>query len=424
MEKTPNYKIVSLLAENVKKLKAISITPDGNIITLTGPNGAGKSSVLDSIAWTLGGEKLIPEKPVRDGQKSGKSVVDFGTLKVTRRYNASGTTELIVENAQGEPQAGPQGILNKIIGKFCFDPLEFATMEDKPQLDALCQLVGVDLKPYYAKRKLLYDQRTDVNRDAAAAKVKVNATPRVEDAPEAEVSAAELSAELERINAHNQGIERHEEELKDLEEGLEAAKQEAKQTLAALEKARKAYESAIAWEEDAGIAINKKRAENEKLVKQDPAPVRAKIATADETNRKVRQNAKHKELADDLAAHEKSAKNLTAAIDKLDKEKEDKLAKAKFPLKELSFDENGVLFNGNPFSQASDAEKLRTSVAIGMAMNPTLRVMFVRNGSLLDQNGLKIVAELAEAKDFQIWIEDARSTDPAAITIEDGEIQE
>jgi energy-coupling factor transporter ATP-binding protein EcfA2 len=417
------YRIVSLQAENVKKLKAVSITPDGNVITLTGENGAGKSSVLDCIAMTLGGEKLVPERPIRQGQKSAKVTVNLGDLVVTRRFTAGGS-EVTVQNAKGETQLGPQGILNKLVGKLAFDPLEFATMEAKPQLDTLCKLVGIDLAPIYKKRNALFDERTNVNRDAAAAKVKMNATPRTEDAPEAEVSAAELSAELERINAHNQGIERKQSDLNAFKSDFEEAKANSATKEEELKAAKLAYQAALDEEEACQSSYNKFKAEVEKLVKQDPEPVRAQIATADETNRKVRQNVRHKELSDEFEKLEKSSKSLTAAIEKIDADKEDKLAKAKFPLKELSFDENGVLFNGNPFSQASDAEKLRTSVAIGMAMNPTLRVMFVRNGSLLDKKGLRIVAELAESKDFQIWIEDARSTDPAAITIEDGEIQE
>ncbi len=42
-------KIIKLQSENIKKLKAIEIKPDSNLIQITGANAQGKTSVLDSI---------------------------------------------------------------------------------------------------------------------------------------------------------------------------------------------------------------------------------------------------------------------------------------------------------------------------------------------------------------------------------------
>jgi predicted ATP-dependent endonuclease of OLD family len=90
----------------------------------------------------------------------------------------------------------------------------------------------------------------------------------------------------------------------------------------------------------------------------------------------------------------------------------------------ISFDEFGVLLNGLPFTQASTGEQLRVSVAVGMALNPRLRVIFIRDGSLIDDAGLALIAELAQKNDYQVWLETVHSKDPTAVVIEDGEVKE
>lgn len=89
----------------------------------------------------------------------------------------------------------------------------------------------------------------------------------------------------------------------------------------------------------------------------------------------------------------------------------------------LTFDENGVLLNKIPFDQASSAEQLKVSLAMGIAMNPKLRVLLIRDGSLLDEDNLKMIAELAAKNDCQIWLERVGSGDEVSIIIEDGSIK-
>src|SRR5690606_9517554 len=107
-------------------------------------------------------------------------------------------------------------------------------------------------------------------------------------------------------------------------------------------------------------------------------------------------------LIDDL---EGDAESLTSKIQAIDQQKADMLAKAPFPVCGLGFDENGVTLNGLPFDQASSAERLRVSVAMGIALNPKLRVMLIRDGSLLDSDSLALVAQMAEEHDTQVWVE-------------------
>ena len=113
----------------------------------------------------------------------------------------------------------------------------------------------------------------------------------------------------------------------------------------------------------------------------------------------------------------------TKTISEIDERKRAELAAAEFPVAGLGFDDDGVLLNDLPFSQASSAEKLRVSVAMGLAMNPRLRVLLIRDGSLLDEESLGIIQEMAEKSDAQIWIERVGEGAECQVIIEDGSIK-
>lgn len=77
-------KIVKLQAENVKRLRAVEITPNGDVVYISGRNGQGKTSVLDSIWYALkGGDALKGvDKPIREGEKTAMVSLDLGDLIV------------------------------------------------------------------------------------------------------------------------------------------------------------------------------------------------------------------------------------------------------------------------------------------------------------------------------------------------------
>ena len=56
-------------------------------------------------------------------------------------------------------------------------------------------------------------------------------------------------------------------------------------------------------------------------------------------------------------------------------------------------------------------------------MNPKLKVMLIRDGSLLDDNSMKLLVEEADKSGAQIWIEVVGNRADCSVVIEDGEIQ-
>ena len=146
-------KIVSLQAQNILRLKAIHIQADGKNVTLEGVNGSGKTSVLRCIEMGLGGKTLMAEKPIHDGETEGKIVLDLGDFVVTRTFGEGGKTSLVVSSKEGAKYPSPQAILDGLIGKLTFDPLEFSRMEPAKQNQTLKDLVGLDFSQIEMAKK-------------------------------------------------------------------------------------------------------------------------------------------------------------------------------------------------------------------------------------------------------------------------------
>lgn len=147
------------------------------------------------------------------------------------------------------------------------------------------------------------------------------------------------------------------------------------------------------------------------------------LANVEETNATIRTNNQNRARVAQIVAKRDEYKALTAQIEQLDKRKTEALAKAEFPVPGLGFDETGVTFNAVPFSQASSAEQIRVSLAIAIALNPGLKVIRILDGSLLDEDGMRLVDEAAKANDYQVWIERVGDSGSVGIVIEDGQVK-
>ena len=136
--------IIQLSSENFKRLKAVEITPRGELVMVTGRNAQGKSSVLDSIQAALAGGRACPADPIRHGQKGASIRLDLGDLVVTRKFTKDGST-LTVTNAEGGKISSPQAMLDAMLGQISFDPLAFSKAKPRDQFDQLKDVAKVDL---------------------------------------------------------------------------------------------------------------------------------------------------------------------------------------------------------------------------------------------------------------------------------------
>lgn len=420
-------KIVRLETENVKRIRAVDITPgDSNMVVIGGRNAQGKSSLLDSIEMALGGAGSVPQRPVRSGEAGAHVTVDLGDIVVTREFSANGESRLKVESKDGAVYKSPQTMLDALVGKLSFDPLAFTRLDEKQQHAVLCKLVKLDLGALDAQRAELYAERTQVNRQAKAAAQRAADMPSHDVTETAEVSVAELSTELQSARALEKSAA---EKATQADKSNDGAKTALKRAESAEAEAKRLLEVAAAERatcERLNATVDELREAAEALQEQvpDTAAIHARIQSAEATNTKLRANTAKTEARREALRIESAVKELGKRIAGIDEQKAMAIAAASFPVAGLSVNGEGVLFNGVPLDQASSAERLRVSVAIGLAMNPKLRVLLVRDGSLLDEDGLRMLGTVAAENDAQLWVEKV-SGDGAgcSVVIEDGSVK-
>lgn len=421
-------KIVSLTAENVKKLKAVEIKPDGSLVQITGANGSGKSSVLDAIYMALAGTKAIPSKPVRSGAEKARITLDLGDVIVTRRFTAAGGTSLTVEAADGARYPSPQKMLDDLLGSLTFDPLEFTRMDPKRQLETLRGLVqvGVNIDQLDEDNKRDYDARTDINRRIKQLRAQAEAIVVDPDAPAEPVDVSELTAEMQRAGEHNADIERRRANREKAANTIAASEDEALQQRQRADEYRQLIEECERRAVEATARADELKAKvaaaGELPEPIDAASISARINAAAATNRAVQDRDLRADIERQASAAEANAEALTRQIDERTRKRAEAIAGATMPVPGLSFGEGEVIYQDLPFDQACSAEQLRVSVAIAMAANPKLRVLRIKDGSLLDENGLQLIAEMAAERDYQVWIERVDTSGKVGIVMEDGEV--
>ena len=415
-------RIIKLQAENVKKLKAVEITPTGDIVVISGKNGMGKTSVLDSIWFALGGGEATKHtpKPIREGEQTAHVSIDLGDIIVSRNWTDNDKTYLKVENKDGAVFKSPQKLLDEMVGRLSFDPLEFSMMSDKEQRDVLLSFLDtkVNLDELEGKKQAVYQERTIVNRDIKSLEGQLAGLGKPPaDLPSEEVSTAQIMGEYreaqDTINKNNEVRQ----EYKVIQQQYVSAGLAVK----ALQEQLEEKQAVLAELRKAGKALQDKA---KGLTDPDISTFNEKIQTAEATNIAIRDAQKYREVKTQLDKLLKESDKLTEQIKTFDKTRIDAIEKAVFPIDGLGFDDSGVTYQEVPFKQASSAEQLRVSMAMAMSLNPKIRVIRITDGSLLDSQNMKIVEELAKKNDYQIWVERVDETGKVGIYIEDGEVKE
>lgn len=415
---TTPLRLISLEASAFKRLRAVSITfPAGKpVVTISGRNGQGKSSVLDAIAAALGGGSYKPERPIRKGHKKAEIVADLGEIVVKRTYTESGGT-LTVEAADGSPIKSPQAVLDKLYTTLAFDPLAFTRMEPRNQIAELKRVAGLDavFAKLDAERAAAVAARTEAARSVKTLEMALAGLPDV-PGPDAEVSVATLAAELQAANETKTKNANGRAWLVHQTSKIDKMLADAEQMEAVLADLRKKIEQErVTLETHASRVVP---------VEADPdiAAISARIARVEQDNANARRRMARAETLAKLKAARELEKKADRAVEDASIKRDVTLAEAKLPVSGLGFTEDGVTLNGVPFEQASSAEQIRASVAMGLASKPRLPLMLVREGSLLDNDAMQLLAELAAEHGAQVIVERVTNGQAVGVVIEDGEV--
>ena len=432
-------RILNFRAENIKKLVVVEIEPKGNMVQITGRNGAGKTSVLDSIWWALAGTRNHQPIPIRKGQKQATIELDLGKIIVKRKFSLQDedrvTTQITVENKEGARFPSPQKMLDDLIGSLSFDPLAFCRMNASEQYRKLQEVVGVNLDSYDAAQKDDFMERRQKNRRAKELRAAAVQVVIPEGTPAELVSVAELAEKLKLGDQHNRDLRREENRRGELSK--EVTKLESSiaiQRLAIHDLEEQQLQLFSQIQEAKSISVAKKL---EKEAKQqnfdslaslpdpfDPVPIQSQIAESEAINDQVRKLHGRDDLNRQAEGVEAESQTLTDKMAARKAAIQQEIEKSDMPVPGLTLGDGTVTLDGIPFDQASDAEQLRTSCAIAMRGNPKLRVLRIRDGSLMDEDSLALLQEMAISEDFQLWVERVDTSGKVGIVIEDGKVKE
>lgn len=421
-------KILEFRAENMMRLSVVSITPEGHLIEITGANAQGKTSVLDSIWIALAGKDAAPDKPIRKGATTARTELKIGPLKdgggfltvertFTARDDGGFNNYLKVKDVNGYEHKSPQKMLDALMGAIGFDPASFMRMDAKQQFAMLRGLVKLDadIDALDRKRATIYSERTITNRELENAKARALTISVPNDLPDDEPDIAEITDRLTLAAQRTAEIERHRANLIAL----------GNATNAAADRVAAAREALARAELDLGVAVQ--QADTASSVVEpapiDAAAVRVELDNANAVAEGFRKQKAKIEADAAVTTLERQAVAATTTIQEIDDAKKKAISEAKMPVEGLGFEDDTVTFQGLPLAQASAAQQLRVSAAIGAALNPELRVMLCRDGSLLDKAALKALSEFATETDFQIFLERVDESGEIGIVIEDGHVK-
>lgn len=429
-------RVISLTAENFKKLKAVKISFERGVNEISGDNAAGKSAIFDAIYAAFGGKDAVPADPIRHGAKSGFVEVQIDDPKwiIRRKFGEGGVTGVTIETHASERIPSPQRLLDEIYGEFAFDPGAFMAMKPAERIALLLKIVKYsadpkrlqDLAPDSAiedpierldvRYKTIFEKRTGESRvlEQLAGELAGVGGPKDDD-PKAMVNVSELMKERDALRAMRDAVLKKQDERVRLRNQSEEVQQQIVELTAKIN-------SLLEKKKAVDQRVQALSAEIEAAPAVDTEEIDEQIENAQGVNERLSEVARWRHL---LAKHglqkqvvEDHTKHLTA----IKAYKEELVAGAKFPVDGLGFGDGDVTYKGVLLDQASTAETIRVSAGIGMFLNPKLKLMNVKNGSLMSEKNLRVLAEIAAEHDFQVLVETVDTSGKIGIFIEAGEV--
>lgn len=412
-----SVKIAALEAENVKRIKAVALTPSPTGLTIVGGNNnQGKTSVLDALAWALGGEKFRPTAAVRDGALAPphlKVILSNGVVVERKGKNSS----LTVTDPTG--QRSGQQLLNAFVEPLALDLPRFMQASDKDKADTLLNIIGVGdaLTGLDREIKALYDRRTVIGQIGAQKRHAAEELTEYPDAPSEPVRAIELIQQQQEILLHNADNQRKRMKLAQLEEQekqLGRRVQELSQELEMVEHQLTAVQQDV---QDATKTVAQ-------LQDESTAELEQSIRNVEEINRQVSANLAKSKAQDEAERYAQEYTALTEQIKAKRTARMDLLNGADLPLTGLGVEDGSLTYNGKHWQDMSGSDQLRVATAIVRRLNPDCGFVLLDKleqmdlatlaefGSWLQTEGLQAIAtRVSTGGECQIIIEDGRVKD-------------
>lgn len=409
--------ITALEAENVKRIKAVALTPAPTGLTLVGGNNnQGKTSVLDALAWALGGDRFRPNAAQRDGAVAPAHLkVTLSNGVIVERKGKNST--LTVTDPTGR-RSGQQ-LLNAFIEPLALDLPRFMEASDKEKADILLRIIGIgtELHVRDLEIKSLYDKRTFTGQLAQQKKHFAEELIFYPDAPEEPVSASDLIRQQQEILARNGENQRKRNQLVQLTDLLERQKK----VVADLEFQLSTEKQRLTTMQ-ADVKIAQTSAEN--LQDESTAELEASIRSIEETNQKVRANLEKARAEDEAAQYASDYDKLTEAITQKRADRMALLNGADLPLPELSVEDGALTYKGKHWRDMSGSDQLRVAAAIVRRLNPDCGFVLLDKLEQMDMTTLTEFGRWLEAEHLQAIATRVSTGSECQIIIEDGMVKD
>ncbi len=399
-------KISKLEIENVKRVKAVSLEPTQNGLTVIGgKNNQGKTSVLDSIAWALGGDKFKPTSARREGSVVPPYLhveMDNGLVVERRGENSA----LKVIDPAG--RKGGQQLLNEFVETFAIDLPRFMEQTSKEKASTLLRIIGVEDQ----LKKLDYDEATTFNRRRELGRIALqkqkyaDELPLYPDVPKEPISASELILRQQEILAKNGENQR----LRNEYANLVSRRDELTAKIAELQNER--AEILLKLETAAKTTAQ--------LVDESTEEIRESLLHIEQINAKVRANGERERAEIEAEQYKKDYETLTGELDKIRDSRSKLLDGADLPLPGLSVADGELTYNGVKWDCMSGSDQLKTATAIVRRLNPKCGFVLLDKLEQMDIDTLREFGEWLESEGLQAIATRVSTGDECSIIIEDG----
>lgn len=406
-------KINSLEFENVKRVKAVQLTPTANGLTIIGgDNRQGKTSVLDAIVWALGGNKYAPSNPHREGALTEPSLhIELSNGIIVERKGTNSSLKVI----DPEGNKAGQALLDSFIEELALNLPKFMNANNKEKANILLQVIGVgdELAAYELQEKQLFNQRLEIGRLHRQKAHYAEELPYYPEAPNEPISPMELIKQQQDILARNgenqrkrNNLAQYQQQHAMLKERIKNKKEELLKLEAELEEVANNLLTAQAMAQD--------------LEDESTAEIEENLANIELINAKVRTNANREMAEEDANKLKAEYDGLTEQLDELREKRTALLEGANLPLPGLSVVDGELTYNGSKWDAMSGADQLIVATAIVRQLNPRCGFVLMDKLEQMDMTTLKAFGEYCEQTELQVLATRVSQGDECAVIIEDG----
>lgn len=401
-----SVKINAFEIENVKRVKAVAYEPTESGLTIIGGNnGQGKTSVLDSIAWALGGSKFEPSQAYREGSSIPPHLrIKLSNGIIVERKGKNSALKVIDPSGN----KGGQALLDSFIDQLALNLPKFMNANNKEKADALLRIIGVGDKLYQLEdeEQKLYNERHYIGQIADRKRKFADEMVEYPNVPDEPVSAAELIHQQQEILARNGENERIRRQRAQIErEYLEA--------IAALQKAQDAFDEA---KQRYDISVRSA----DELIDESTAELEQNIRDIEALNVKIRANLDKEKAEEEAKEFSRQYEELTGKIEEVRRQRMALLDNADLPLEGLSVENRELTYKGYKWDNMSGSEQLRVATAIVRKLNPNCGFVLMDKLEQMDLDTLNGFNAWLKDEGLQVIATRVSTGDECSLIITDG----